>query len=213
MYLSSWSGGKDSCLACYRAIKEGIKVSHLVHFVRKNNLHGVSADLIRLQAELSGIPIVQREIISDNFETEFKETIKKIKGIEGMVFGDIYLEEHRTWIEKVCEDLSIKACFPVWGVDTRELFNIFIDEGFEAIVVSARKEVIEKEWIGHRVDKEFLNYLISRPGVDVCGENGEYHTFVIAGPLFKGRISITDTEVFERDNHWFLDIKGFTVIK
>jgi len=212
MYLSSWSGGKDSCLACYRAIKNGIKVSHLVHFVRENNLHGVSADLIRLQAELTGIPIIQREIISENFEDGFKETVKEIKGIKGMVFGDIYLEEHRTWIERVCGDLSIRAHFPVWGVDTRELFNIFIDEGFEAIVVSARQGIIEKEWIGRRVDREFLNYLINK-SVDACGENGEYHTFVIAGPLFKGRINITDTEVFERDNHWFLDIKGFTVIK
>lgn len=211
MYLSSWSGGKDSCFACYSAIKKGLKVSYLVHFVRENNLHGISEELIKLQAVLSGIPIVQREVFSNNFESEFKDTIKSIKNIKGMVFGDIYLEEHRLWIERVCKDLGIKPILPIWGINTEKLLNDFIEEGFEAIVVSARQEIIDKEWIGHKVDKELMEYLRKKPGVDVCGENGEYHTFVIGGPLFKGRIDITDYGITERDGHWFMDIKGFSL--
>jgi diphthamide synthase (EF-2-diphthine--ammonia ligase) len=98
-------------------------------------------------------------------------------------------------------------------MNTERLMNDFINEGFEAIVVSGRQDVIDKEWIGHKVDKHLLEYLRKNPGVDVCGENGEYHTFVTGGPLFKGRIDITSSGIIERDNHWFLDIKDFKVSK
>lgn len=213
MYLSSWSGGKDSCFACYSAIRKGIEVSHLVHFVRENNLHGVAAEFIRLQTELSGITIVQREVSSNNFESEFKDTIRNIGNVKGMVFGDIYLEEHRSWIERVCRDLGIKALLPIWGIKTEKLMNDFINEGFEAIVVSGKQDVLDKEWIGHKVDNRLMEYLKKKPGVDVCGENGEYHTFVVGGPLFKGKIDINETQITERDDHWFLDIKDCRVIK
>ena len=213
MYLSSWSGGKDSCFACYRAIKKDFKVAYLVHFVRENNLHGVAPELIKLQAGLSGIPIIQKKVSSNNFESEFKDTVKRTGDIKGMVFGDIYLEEHRTWLERVCKDLNIEMFMPIWGVNTERLMNDFINEGFEAIIVSGKQEVIDKKWMGHKVDNYLMKYLKKKPGVDVCGENGEYHTFVVGGPLFKGRIDITESQVIERDGYWFLDIKGYRVIK
>ncbi len=211
MYSASWSGGKDSCIACYNAIRSGIEISGLIYFEREKNLHGISAELIRFQAELSGIPILQREVVLDDFESEFKETVNGIENIQGMVFGDIYLEEHRSWIERVCGEIDIKAFFPIWGIDTEKIMKDFIDEGFEAVVVSGRQEMIDKEWIGHKVDRDFMDHLKSKQGVDLCGENGEYHTFVVGGPLFKGSIEITDTGITERDGHWFLDIKDFEV--
>jgi len=215
MYISSWSGGKDSCLACYKAIKAGIKISHLVHFVREFNLHGVDAGMIRLQAELSGITIVQRKIVSDDFESEFKDTVKALigNGIKGMVFGDIYLEPHKEWVDRVCRELGIEALEPLWGISTEKLLNDFIDEGFEAVLVSGQKKFIGREWIGRKADREFMEHLKTKPDVDICGENGEFHTFVTGGPLFKGRVEITKKEVTERDGYWFLDIKGHRVIK
>lgn len=212
MYSASWSGGKDSCLACYNAIRKGIGISHLIHFERENNLHGVSAELIRLQAELAGIPIVQRRIVSDDFESEFKETVNGIGNIQGMVFGDIYLKEHRSWIERVCREIGVEALLPIWGIDTEKIMIDLIDEGFDAVVVSGRQEIIDKEWIGHKVDTDFMDYLKSRQGVDICGENGEYHTFVLGGPLFNGRIEITEAGTTERDGHWFLDLQDFRVV-
>ncbi len=231
MYLASWSGGKDSCLACYRAIKDGIRISHLVHFVREFNLHGVDERLIRLQAGLSGIPIVQRKVLSDNFKVEFKDTVRCLinkgsnppsppfrKGgmggfeIRGMVFGDIYLEPHKEWVERVCGEIGIEAVEPLWGISTEELINEFIDEGFEAVVVSGKGGLIDKEWIGRKVDRNFTEYLKTRK-LDLCGENGEYHTFVISGPLFKGRIEITDSVITNRNDHWFMDIKDFMIIQ
>jgi len=211
MYIASWSGGKDSCLACYRAIEMGVNVSHIVHFVKEDNLHAVAPELIRLQAGLSGIPIIQQEITSDDFESGFKETIKKIGNVKGMVFGDIYLEEHRLWIERVCRDLSIEPLFPLWGIDTRRLLRDFFAHGFEAIVVSGKKRIIDKEWIGHKIDAEFIEYLNGKSDADVCGEKGEYHTFVLSGPLFMGRIDITNFGITERDEHWLIDIEDFEV--
>ena len=93
MYCASWSGGKDSCLASYLAVKSGLRISHLVHFDRPNNLHGVDPAMIRLQAELAGIPIVQRKVDSRDFEREFKQTVNELKQnvVGGQGFGGIYI--------------------------------------------------------------------------------------------------------------------------
>lgn len=108
--ISSWSGGKDSCLACYKAIQEGYEVKFLLNFISKEYkrccFHGIEARLLKLQAELIGIPLIQKEVGPDmkEYEKEFKKAVEelKLKGIKGMVFGDVYLEEHRSWVERVC---------------------------------------------------------------------------------------------------------------
>ena len=87
----------------------------------------------------------------------------------------------------------------------------FINNGFQAVVVSGQERFIDREWIGKTINRDFLEYLKSKPDVDICGENGEYHTFVVSGPMFKGRIEITEEEVIRRDSYWFLDIKDFRV--
>lgn len=218
MYLASWSGGKDSCFACYRAIQRGYKISYLVNFIseeyKRVRFHGTDAKLIRKQSELSGFQLIQRETTPDGYGEEFKNTVQRLvpEGIKGMVFGDLYIEEHKQWVESVCQDLGIEAVEPLWKVNTGEVLNDFMNEGFKSVVVSAQKKFIGKEWIGRKVNGEFLEYLKTKPEVDICGENGEYHTFVVGGPLFKGRIDITESQVIERNGYWFLDIKDFKVI-
>ncbi len=132
MYIASWSGGKDSCLASYLAIKKGMKVSHLVHFDRPNNLHGVDPEMIRLQAELTGIPMTQRRVASEDFEREFKKTIGALaaEGAQGMIFGDIYLEPHKEWVDRVCGELGIEPSEPLWGMKTENIIEDFLNHGF-----------------------------------------------------------------------------------
>ena len=213
MYGASWSGGKDSCLACYLAIQKGMNVSRLVHFDRPNNLHGVDPALIRLQAELKGTPMVQQKVSQDEFEQNFKMTVSSLKkeGIKGMIFGDIYLEPHKEWVDRTCAELGIEAVEPLWGRQTEDIIREFLGLGFETIIASGDKKLIGREWIGRKMDDAFIEYLKAR-NLDVCGESGEFHTFVTAGPLFKGKIDITRSEVVARDGFWFLQVIDHQVI-
>ncbi len=144
-YIASWSGGKDSCFAYYQAILTGYDISHLVNFVSQEyqrvRFHGTEATLIRMQAEAIGIRLLQKETTPDGYEQEFKETVRNLvpKGIEGMIFGDIYLEEHKEWTETVCRQIGIEAIEPLWGKDREVLLLEFIDAGFEARI--ARKGI------------------------------------------------------------------------
>ncbi|MBA7712854.1 hypothetical protein ES703_121844 [subsurface metagenome] len=122
-YISSWSGGKDSCFACYKAIREGYNVSHLLNFISKEykrvSFHGTEAKLIQLQAEAMGIPLLQKETTWNGYEQEFKDAVKSLipNGVKGIVFGDIYLQEHKDWVERVCRELGIEAIESLWGQD------------------------------------------------------------------------------------------------
>lgn len=215
-YIASWSGGKDSCLACYEAILRGYNISYLVNFISKNykrvSFHGTEAELIQLQTEAIGIPLLQKETTRNGYEQEFKEAIKGLihTGIKGMVFGDIYLQEHKDWVERVCGDLGIEAVEPLWGRNPEEILSGFIDAGFEAVIVSAKSKLIGEEWIGHEVNRNFVEYLKHR-NIDICGENGEYHTFVTDGPLFKKKIEITKSKPITRDDHWFLNTLEYSL--
>jgi len=209
-YIVSWSGGKDSCLACYEAMLQGYKVSHLVNFISKEfkrvSFHGTEAELIKLQSQAVGIPLLKKETTWDGYEQEFKEAVQSLipNGVKGMIFGDIYLQGHKDWVEKVCGDLGIDAVEPLWGKNPEEILSKFIDSGFEAVIVSAQYKFIDEYWIGHRVDESFMEYLKNK-NIDICGENGEYHTLVVNGPVFKRPIQLIETRTIVRDNYWFLD--------
>lgn len=212
----SWSGGKDSCLACYRAIKDGYRVEYLLNFISKRNkrgsFHGIESKLMNLQAKLIGIPLVQKEVSPDmgKYEEEFKKAAVKLKskGIKAMVFGDSALEEHKFWVDRVCKEVGVMAIEPLWQLKPAKIAKEFIDSGFKSIVVSAKDKLLGKEWMGHQFDRKFLDHLKNKK-IDLCGENGEFHTFVIDGPIFKKRIEVTKSRpVFKKGfwRHWFLDI-------
>lgn len=213
-YIVSWSGGKDSCLACYEAMRQGYQISHLVNFISKEyrrvSFHGTEARLIQLQSYSLGIPLVQQETSWDDYEPAFKEAVRSLipEGIEGMVFGDIYLEEHKAWVERVCGELGIRALEPLWGRPPEDVLNTFISSGFEAVVVSAQADLIDPEWVGQPVSSRFLEYLKGK-NIDICGENGEYHTLVTGGPIFSKRIRLVKTDRVLRENRWFLDTLSY----
>ena len=217
--ICSWSGGKDSCLACYKAIQQGYQVKYLLNFISKEFkrgcFHGIEAKLLKLQAELIGIPLVQKEVTADmqKYEEEFKAVVSRLKsrGIKGMVFGDIYLDEHKVWVERVCADLGITSIEPLWNESPSNLIEEFVDLGFRAIVVSAQADKFDKDFVGRQVNRELLAELKSR-NICPCGENGEFHTLVVDGPIFKKSIKILESEPMLKQGfwkHWFLDIKRY----
>lgn len=209
--VSLWSAGKDSCLACYKAKTSGLEVICLFNFTSTDNKHslshGLSSEIIRRQAELTDIPILQKPMPQANYREEFKSLIsqwKQKEEIQGIVFGDIYLQEHRDWIDKVCRELKIEAVFPLWGSSTRRLAEEFIQFGFEAIVVATKADLLGKEWLGRKIDKGFLEEL--KDGIDPCGENGEFHTFVYNGPLFKKPVPFKIGRKILKDKSYFLEV-------
>ena len=215
-YIGSWSGGKDSCFAYYRAMCRGYDISYLVNFISKKykrvSFHGTEDKLIQLQAEALGIHLLQKETTGNGYEQEFKEAVRSLipKGIKGMIFGDIYLQEHRDWVERVCGELGIEAVELLWGQEPERILLDFIDAGFEAIIVSAKSELFGKEWIGQKVDKGFFKYL-KENNIDICGENGEYHTLVVDGLMFKKKIRITESQSISREGYWFLDTLEYSL--
>ncbi len=215
--ISSWSGGKDSCLACYKAMQIGYEIKYLVNFISREYkrccFHGVEAALIELQAQLIGIPLIQHEVTADmqEYEKEFKSAVSNINNIDSMIFGDIYLDEHKNWVDRVCAEIGIKAVEPLWNKDTSDLLNEFIDLGFKTIVVSAQADKFDKSIVGREVDKKFIAEM-KQKNICPCGENGEFHTLVIDGPIFKNSIKIVEAEPILKEGfwkYWFLDIKRF----
>lgn len=215
-YAASWSGGKDSCLAHWKAISEGLTVKYLLNFINTDSTrvmsHGLDSQLIALQAQAMELPILQQKVTWDTYEAGFKHALEDLKdeGITGLVTGDIYLQEHKDWIDRVCSESGVKALLPLWENDGASLLTDFIDAGFRAIIISVKAKLLGKEWLGKQVDYKLISEL-GRLGIDLCGEAGEFHTFVYDGPPFKKSIKIVGTAVISRDDHWTLDIKDYSL--
>ena len=211
----SWSGGKESCLSCYEAMQsKDIEVSYLLNMIsedgRRSRSHGISVELLRVQSEAMGIPILQIRSSWEDYEKRFKRAVLELKekGIETGIFGDIDLEQHRAWVERVCKEMGIKAILPLWGREREDILKEFINLGFEAIVVATS---FDKNWLGRKIDKKFLQELKTLEEIDLCGENGEYHTFVTDGPIFKKRIKILETKIVNQGKNLFLDILSYFI--
>jgi uncharacterized protein (TIGR00290 family) len=211
--FASWSGGKDCCLALYRAKNSGMDIRYLVNMVNANGQrscsHGVRAAAVKQQAAALGIPIVQHRTDGDNYEAVFVKTLKELKkkGIEAGVFGDIDFNEHREWIERVCKAAAITPHLPLWLENQTKLLEEFIAAGFKAVVIAVKADLLGKEFLGRTVDKKFLADIAAlNKGITPCGEAGEFHTLVVDGPIFKKRLEIATSEIVSRGEHHFLEI-------
>jgi uncharacterized protein (TIGR00290 family) len=213
-YAASWSGGKDSCFAYWKTVSQGLKVSYLLNFINQDSTramsHGLDRKLIALQAQAMQLPMLQQKVTWETYEAGFKNALEKLKlkGITGLVTGDIYLQEHKDWIDRVCGEVGVKALLPLWEIDSPTLLTDFIEAGFKAIIVSVKAKFLGKEWLGRQVDKKLASEL-GQIGVDVCGEGGEFHTFVYDGPSFKKPVKIGKAVPIARNDHWTLDIKEY----
>ncbi len=208
-----WSAGKDSCFAYYKAKQQGHNIISLFNFTESNSAnslsHGLSAELIQRQIQATGISFLQKPMPKENYRNEFISLInqwKKEKEIEGIVFGDIYLQEHKNWIDKVCEELEITPIFPLWGKDTSILINEIIEAGFKAVVVSTLKDFLSDEWLGRKIDNDFVKEIKALGNIDLCGEKGEFHTFVYNGPIFKKQVEFSIGKKISKAKHWFLEL-------
>ena len=210
----SWSGGKDSCLAAYLAMKEGLDVRYLANTVDEDGLHsrshGLSAEVLKLQAQSLGIPLVQQRTGAGTYEADFKTLLRNMRaeGIRGGVYGDIDFVPHLEWMERVSRECDIVPHFPLRDISQDKIMSDFVELGFEAVVVATQPDKLGKEWLGRKVNWDFIKGLAALDkGITPCGEAGEYHTLVIDGLLFKKRLEIVKADKVLRGDHWFLEIK------
>lgn len=193
----NWSGGKDSCLALYHTLADSkYSVEKLLTNVtseyRRVSMHGLREELLELQANAVGIPL-QKLVLPDQptmeeYENCMMQTLRELQKdkFTHSVFGDIFLEDLKAYREAQLAKVKMSAVFPLWKRDTKELINEFIDLGFKTVVVCVKAGLLDQSFAGRIIDKEFIKDL--PPGVDPCGENGEFHTFVFDGPILKSPI-------------------------
>jgi len=174
----------------------------------RSRSHGLRSELLKLQAQAMGIPIVQRKTTWQNYEEEFKKAVGSFvkEGVQAGVFGDIDFQEHRDWVDRVCKEVGIKPILPLWKREREKLITEFVHLGFKAIIVATNSEFLGKEWLGRRIDRKLIKELKATGNVDLCGEGGEYHTFVYDGPIFKKPVEFTMGKKVLKDKHWFLEI-------
>ncbi|MBU3105337.1 diphthine--ammonia ligase [Clostridium gasigenes] len=211
-FIMSYSCGKDSTLALNRMIENGHKPVALLITVDKNLcrswFHGVPENLLHNVSESLNIPLLLVKCEGAEYADAFKNTLLLAKnelGVEACVFGDIDLEAHRTWCTDRCNEVEIEAIFPLWNEDREELTHEFIDRGFKTVLKNVKLEFLKEDFLGKILTKEVVSD-IKATGADPCGENGEYHTFVYDGPLFKFPIKFKTQGNITNGTHGFLDI-------
>lgn len=203
----NWSGGKDCSLALLKIVEAGkFNITHLLTSVNKEfnriSMHGVHRSLLEKQAASIGIPLRTIELPEHPSMEEYEQIMSeqvlafKAEGVLHTVFGDILLEDLKAYREKQLHPLGIATHFPLWKVPTPILIKEFIDVGFKAIVVCVNESVLDASFCGRIIDQSFVDDL--PPNVDVCGENGEYHSFVFDGPIFKSPIAFTKGELIRK---------------
>jgi len=193
-------------------MEAGDRVTHLFHFRNRDGhgSHALNPALVRAQARAIGLPLVQREGAS--YEEEFGEAVRSLRAagvrVDGAVFG--HLETHGALVDRLCRDLAIEPLMPLWKRDAAQILDGMINAGFEALVVSARADPMGREWLGRRIDRDFIRDLAEHDGsINPCGENGEFHTLVVDGPIFRKRVAITAGEPVLREGYWHLGIAGW----
>ena len=219
-----WSGGKDSALALHRVLHDdryevvGLLTTCNEQF-RRVSMHGVRIELAQQQARSIGLPLeivfVGEPSTNEEYEAKMSECLRgyKAQGVTAVAFGDIFLEDLRRWRETNLERIGLRALFPLWHADTRDLIGEFLSLGFGSIICCVSDAHLDDRALGRVIDWDFINGLPA--SVDPCGENGEFHSFAFSGPIFKEALRIDvgekvyrplDAAQFGPKGFWFCDL-------
>jgi diphthine-ammonia ligase len=215
--LLSWSGGKDSCIALDTLIMQGYEVISLVttkpEAEDRTFAHDERTEMILLQGQALSIPVHFIECSFETYTEQFVQAVRTLKNqhqITGIAFGDLYLNEHREWGEKVAAGAGVEALYPLWTTKENSLKSLkqFVHSGYQAVVVRIREDVLDESWLGRLVDASFLKD-VQNTAICPMGESGEYHTFVFDGPLFAKRIVLESGKVIKFETSAKLDFKNY----
>lgn len=192
------SGGKDGLFAYHELLKKD-KDYEVKMFInlnakgRKVSFHEYRKELVVMQAEAIGLPLMQHEIVCqhknrEQFEIQLEKILSELKkvGIDGVAFGYILMGDYQDQLlQKICAKIGLKLILPNYGKNSEEVLKNLIESGIRAIITTVDSEKIKSKWLGHSVDNKFFDYLKKQRDVDFCGDKGEYHTFVVDAPFFR----------------------------
>lgn len=192
-----WSAGKDSAMALQRVLNDpeislGALVTTLNQEYGRISMHGIREALLERQAAATGIPLVKMWVPNEPTNTAYEQvlinTYRQLKsdGIDLVIFGDIFLEDLRSYREKLLDDCGLEGYFPLWQQPTQALLSDFVTDGFKAVTCCISTAYLDETWLNRQLDETFIKTLPIT--VDPCGENGEFHTFCYAGPVFQSEI-------------------------
>ena len=213
--LFCWSGGKDSAMALHTLLQQrDVHIAALLTTVTETynriSMHGVRSELLAQQARSLDLPLhevlIPPQCVNPVYEARMEEALRIYldQGVRKVAFGDIFLEDLRAYREKNLARIGMTALFPIWKRDTRELIRSFHANKFRAIAVCIDSKILAPTFAGRELDASFFHDL--PPQADPCGENGEFHTFVFDGPIFKSSIHVRTGEVVNRDGFIFCDL-------
>lgn len=213
----SWSSGKDSAWSLHLLRQDpGIEIVALITTINQEfdrvAMHAVRRDLVEAQASSAGLPLWQVPLpwpcSNEQYEARMREVCARAlqEGVEAIAFGDLFLTEIRAYRERQLQGTRLEPVFPVWGIPTRDLALQMIESGLRAKITCVDPKKLPRDFAGRDFDSAFLDDLPA--GIDPCGENGEFHSFVYAGPMFPHPIPIEPGEIVERDGFIFADLKG-----
>lgn len=213
--IMSWSSGKDSAMALHRVLSSGefevvCLLTTITESFHRVSMHGVREELLDLQAKSARYPMekifIPYPCPNEIYEGKMRNALDswKTKGVSQVIFGDLFLEDIRRYREEKLSQIGIRPVFPIWGENTRSLAEEMLKVGFRAIITCVDPKKLEPKFAGRQFDESFLRDL--PPQVDPCGENGEFHTFVYDGPIFKEPIPVEVGERVLRDGFQFADV-------
>ncbi|WP_136481866.1 Dph6-related ATP pyrophosphatase [Cognatitamlana onchidii] len=210
-FLCSWSGGKDSSYAFFKAINQGYAPKVLLNvmneFGDRSRSHGIPKAILKAQANALDLPIHFFSSTWADYEAKYISNLKTIANkysISHAVFGDIDIESHRAWEEKVSKAANLQAVLPLWQGNRRNFVIEMIEAGIEAMVVSCNNE-LGPDFLGKTITEDLVQTLEDR-GIDACGENGEFHTLVVNAPFFKHRINVSVDATEQSSNYNFASL-------
>ena len=203
----NWSGGKDSALALFKTLEENThEVNSLFTSINQElnriSMHGVRKSMLIKQTQSIGLPLTLLELSNDvdmaSYDYQMKQVMDSFldQGYMVSVFGDIFLEDLRSYRDKKLAQVGLKGYYPLWKRNTTELIHEFIDLGFKTIIVAVNTSHLDKEFVGEELTLDLIREFPSK--VDPCGENGEYHTFVYDGPIFNKPIKFNKGEIVQK---------------
>ncbi len=210
--FASFSGGKDSHLSIYKAKMAGFEVQVLLSMVQEDGTrsasHCVPVEILRRQSDAMDIPLSVHPTSWTEYEANFLRALEELRrqGVTFGIFGDIDVPEHREWVERVCRKASIEPFLPLWGKDHREAAEEVVYLGFEAYITVVKEGALPREYLGRRYDKALVEELLSQ-GIDPCGEEGEFHTLVTSGPLYRHSIFYTFSGYGFDGKYHFLEVR------